>query len=132
MEISEAHKILKRETARSILSKIIDIRIEALDKIDFADEKWFLSQFGVDTEEVANLSKQQCDEIASIHKNPFKIFLLPEIEISILRHILFRMEDEWIFINPAGVREIWELFFYIEESREPKLKLVNNFLKLKK
>lgn len=94
------------------------------------DEKMFLMQFQSSEKELQTLAKQKLYLYNQLIENKYLVFVMDDQEIATMRHILYRMEDIWLQVNPDGVRGCWELFFSIEEQRTPKLKYINKLIKL--
>lgn len=120
--------------AKKILEKILKIQINSYKRIfnDSLDEeeKMFLMQFQSSEDELKYMAEAMIKLYTDLIYRPHLITIAPSEEIATMRHILFRMEDEWLPQDSIGVRECWELFFYIEELRQPKLKYVTKLIKM--
>lgn len=117
-----------------ILKQIIDIQRDSymriLDDSIPEEDKMFLMQFQSSEKELKTMAQARLYQYNDILRNKYLIFIMDDTELSTMRHILYRMEDVWLKMNPEGVRGCWELFFSIEEQRVPKIKYINKFIKL--
>lgn len=117
-----------------ILQNIISIQKDAYNRISRNnlnwEDKWFLMQFQSSEEELQSMAQNKLNFYNRLSENTGLIHLTSEEELATMRHILFRMEDVWVKENPEGVAGCWELFFSIEEQRQPKIKYIKKQLKL--
>lgn len=117
-----------------ILQNIISIQKDAYNRISRNnlnwEDKWFLMQFQSSEEELWTMAQNKLNFYNRLSENTGLIYLTSEEELATMRHILFRMEDVWVKENPEGVTGCWELFFSIEEQRQPKIKYIKKQLKL--
>lgn len=116
-----------------ILRQIIEIQRESylriMDDTLPEEDKMFLMQFQSSEKELKTMAQARLYQYNDMLRNKYLIFIMDDQELATMRHILYRMEDVWLQINPAGVRGCWELFFSIEEQRIPKIKYVNKLIK---
>lgn len=116
-----------------ILKQIIDIQMDSYSRIIddsiSAEDKRFLMQFQSSEKELKTMAQTRLLQYHDLSRNKYLIFVMDDQELATMRHILYRMEDVWLQINPNGVRGCWGLFFSIEEQRVPKIKYINKFIK---
>lgn len=116
-----------------ILRQIIEIQrdsyLSIMDDSISEEDKMFLMQFQSSEKELKTMAQTRLYQYNDLLRNKYLIFVMEDQELATMRHILYRMEDVWLQINPVGVRGCWELFFSIEEQRIPKIKYVNKLIK---
>lgn len=132
----ELMELFRDESVRAILKKLLWIEIDAYRQVANhkavdPEEELFLLQFQSSTKEVKSMANNRASVLENMLNQGIlsNILILPEIEVMMLRHILFRMEDQWVNDNPEGIRKTWELFFQIEESKQPQLQYINKYIK---
>lgn len=119
--------------AKQILGLIINIQLGSYTRIlndDLDQDDWFLLQFQATGEDVKTLVRERISLYSDLKSEPQLLSLVDDIEIMVMRHILFRMEDLWMKFNSQGVSDLWKIFFDIEELRNPRVKQATKFLKL--
>lgn len=119
--------------AKQILGLIINIQLGSYTRIlndDLDQDDWFLLQFQATGEDVKTLVRERISLYSDLKSEPQLLSLVDDIEIMVMRHILFRMEDLWMKFNSQGVSDLWKKFFDIEELRNLRVKQATKFLKL--
>ena len=111
-----------------IIKKIAKIQLDSWNRIlkkkAFSKSELFLlNQFDNGLLDAENLASNKIKVYEGLMKYPNHIGLVDNDELSIIMHILFRMESEWILINQSGVYKLWSKLFEIQENRQPKVKL---------
>ena len=111
--------------AKQILGLIINIQLGSYTRIlngGLDQDDWFLLQFQATREDVKTLVRERISLYSDLKSEPQFISLIDDIEIMVMRHILFRMEDLWMKFNSQGVSDLWKIFFHIAEQRIPRVK----------
>lgn len=114
-----------------VLKNMIDLQTQAYQRVPqilASGDILLLSQFGSSRAEILSTCKRLVETYTEIYLNPCLVALLPDMELATLRHILFKMEDEWNSTHPEGVRNAWEILFYIDTKRHPEIEVTLELL----
>lgn len=134
-------KAMDDPNLRHYLKKCLEIQYNAYktvcnraSDIFLSEDVLLLSQFGSSREEIETKALKLCERYIMLMENPREVLLLPYQEICTLRHILWRMEDDWLVneetnIDPYGTTMLWQLFFDLEEYHKPEICLTLNISK---
>lgn len=108
------------EEAKYILAKIAGIQIESYNRIlESGVTPEDVHLFRLEPVDIEHRANRAIKEYQGIISNPNILGIFDDKEISTMRHILYRMEDDWVTTNPTGCRDLWESFYQIEECRNP-------------
>lgn len=119
---------------KRLINFICDIQIEAL--INIQTGKYQLSQEDRELLQEINLPLQRVQQEARIKilhfqdmkKEPLMLGITDNLYLSILRHILFHIEED--YEDKDAISQLWDIFFYIEKERTPQIKIVTNQINL--
>lgn len=111
-----------------LISHIADVQIKALlniqqgnYQIDEEDQE-LLMQYQATIQTVQREAKGVISHFQDMKREPLLIGITSNQFLSIMRHILFRIEEE--YPNKQAVIQLWDIFFYIERERTPEIKLM--------
>lgn len=111
-----------------LISHIADVQIKALlniqqgnYQIDEEDQE-LLMQYQATIQTVQREAKVVISHFQDMKREPLLIGITSNQFLSIMRHILFRIEEE--YPNKQVVIQLWDIFFYIERERTPEIKLM--------
>ncbi|MEG1416576.1 MAG: hypothetical protein RSC49_08230 [Clostridium sp.] len=108
------------EEAKAVLRKIAQIQVKSYYRIL---EKGITPEdvhiFRLEPQDIEQYAHRIIGEYHSLCGRPQNISIFDDREIATMRHILYRMEDTWVNTYPQGCRDLWEVFFQIEECRNP-------------
>lgn len=114
-----------------ILNTIIDIQILSYKHILEGDllkeDEELLLQFQSSLADAENEAKWLIREYRTLKQEPAYLPLMPERQLTIMRHLLFRIEED-LTEDLDAVMKLWEKFLQIEEQQKPEITLT---LKLK-
>ena len=116
-----------------ILKDICDIQIISFSNILrgnlLAEDEELLLQYQASLDIAKREAKWKISQYTELSKQPMYLGIMVEKDISIMRHILFHMEEVYIVKYPQGVKDLWNKFFLIEETRNPEIKLLTTNIK---
>lgn len=113
-----------------LISHIADVQIKALlniqqgnYQIDEEDQE-LLMQYQATIQTVQREAKVVISHFQDMKREPLLIGITSNQFLSIMRHILFRIEEE--YPNKQAVIQLWDIFFYIEKLMVKSNKKQNN------
>lgn len=110
------------EEATTVIEKIAEIQISSYNRIlNKGVSPLDISTFLLSPEDIKRYAKRTRENYEELILEPSLIAIFDEKEIMTMRHILYRMEEDWVTKHPQGCQDTWEIFFNIEESRNPKI-----------
>lgn len=110
----------------NIIRDLSEIQIKSFQNIisgEFIPDKeclMLLEQFPNSMEEIRREAKVKLEHFKDLRDCPLLLGATEDMDLSILRHLLFNMEEE--YIDKTSVYQLWDIFFYIERQRNPIIK----------
>ena len=121
---------MDKET-KDIIKLIAGIQIESLNSLkddvnngnNIAEDliKKFLQ---IDNDEIIQALDEHIQLYVDIEQTPQLINMINEYQMLVCSHILFRMEDEWVYTNFQGVLGTWAIFQKLHLKFHPELTLL--------
>ena len=121
---------MDKET-KDIIKLIAGIQIESLNSLkddvnngnNIAEDliKKFLQ---IDNDEIIQALDEHIQLYVDIEQTPQLINMINEYQMLVCSHILFRMEDEWVYTNSQGVLGTWAIFQKSNLKFHPELTLL--------
>lgn len=115
------------DEAKGLITYIANIQIKALDNISKGiyqvdeEDVELMKQFQSSIKDIQKEARVKIEHFKDMVKEPLLIGITDDKYLSIMRHILFHIEEE--YNNHHAVMQLWDIFFYIEKERHPELKL---------
>jgi hypothetical protein len=116
-----------------VLNKVADIQIKALQYV--IDNHLLLeykslilgysSPLKPGVEDLENRASDLQEIYHRLKINSQLLYTFTDIHLMIVRHILFRMEEEWINDYQSGIHSLWDILFTIEEQRNPSINYIH-------
>ena len=85
-----------------------------------------LLQFESSLEEAKIRAKNKIEELKEIKNDILLICLMQTNDLATLRHIFFRIEEDYMIDHLESVMSLWSKIFQIEEIRNPEIRLTLN------
>jgi hypothetical protein len=106
---------------RKIIREICETQIASLkrlhDQDSGVDVELILAQYGADKEDYKEQLSSVITKFQEVFNNPERITLLDDSQISIFRHILNTLEDNFLEWYPNAVKNLWKKLFDIEDFK---------------
>lgn len=113
---------------KEVVKNIAQIQIEALtnikNNITTTEPDLLRKLLQINDEEMLDSVNHHIQIYEEILEMPQLIKTLPEYQLFVCSHILFRMEDEWIPDNSQGVYGTWALLQTETKKFHPELTLI--------
>jgi len=115
---------------KDVIRLIAEIQIEALNRLktdwDRDHDRYNLIS------KLLQITNDEVDESIDAHLHiyqdlldmPTTIAMLSEYQLMLCSHILFKMEDEWISLNPNGVVGAWDAIREANIKYHPEFTLI--------
>lgn len=121
---------MDKET-KDIIKLIAGIQIESLNSIkeevsngnNIANDL-IKKLLQIDNDEIILALDEHIQLYVDIEQTPQLIQTIPEYQMLVCSHILFRMEDEWVHTNSQGVLGTWAIFQKSHLKFHPELTLL--------
>lgn len=107
-----------------LISHIADVQIKALLNIQQGnyqideEDRELLMQYQATIQTVQREAKVVISNFQDMKREPLLIGITSNQFLSIMRHILFRIEEE--YPNKQAVIQLWDIFFYIEKGKNTR------------
>lgn len=121
-------KLIIDEEVKELINHICDIQIKALLNIQQGiyqmdeEDVELITQFQASIQDIKREAQFTIIHFRDMKSEPLLIGITSNRFLSIMRHILFRIEEE--YANKPAIAKLWDIFFYIERERTPEIKLM--------
>lgn len=102
------------------LKRILNDEMEPFEDGTQIDITMFLIENEVEKNELQELLEYRIKLFGDLHDNPDDLRVLSKEDLSMFRHLLSNLEDEWRDIYPNAVRNLWKRLFLIEDIQGEK------------
>lgn len=116
------------EEVKKLIIHISDIQIRALLNIQQGiyqmdeEDRELISQFQASIQDIKREAGFAISHFKDMRDEPLLLGITSNRFLSIMRHILFRIEEE--YPDKYAIAKLWDIFFYIERERTPEIKLL--------
>lgn len=121
---------MDKET-KDIVKLIAGIQIESLNSIkedvkngDDIAQDLIKKLLQIEDDEIIRALDEHIELYVEIENTPQLINMISEYQMLVCSHILFRMEDEWVYTNFQGVLGTWAIFQRANPKFHPELTLL--------
>jgi len=74
----------------------------------------------LDADELKKVLKYRVKLFGELHDNPDDLRVLSKSDLSMFRHLLTNIEDEWAEAYPNAIKNLWKRLYLIEDIQQEK------------
>lgn len=123
------------ESVTELLNHILDVQISSLQNISSGNYRMdeeqmdIINEIQIAVKDIQREARVRISHYRDMYKEPLLLGITSDGELSILRHILFHIEEE--YMDKLAISKLWDIFFYIERERNLQIKLITSQIKTK-
>lgn len=127
-------KIELTNEVSNLIKYIAKLQIQSFQKIlsgsyiPDSEDLELLKQVGANWSMIYAEAKVKLEHYMDMQKEPLLLGASHDIDLAIMRHMLFNIEDELMDAHKFSLEDInklWDIFFQIETDRRPRLRIYN-------